>query len=149
MKQYSYKLWKWADPPLKLWMDKQRKKNNGFICELLDIVGSPITESYRNKCEFTIGIDDETKLPTVGFRLSSYDKGCIGVAPVQNLNHIPEQMKAAVQRFQIFIRKSKYTVFSPEDHSGYFRQLVIRVSNFTEELMLIVGIHPQVIMFYR
>lgn len=132
-------------PSLKTWLDKQKNKYNGYICELLNIIPSPVENGYRNKCEFSIGLDDENHLPTVGFRLTSYDKGSTAVAPVEELNHIPDQMKAAVKAFQIFVRNSKYSVFSPEDHSGYFRQLTIRISNFTRELMLIVGIHPQVI----
>lgn len=132
-------------PSLKTWLDKQKNKYNGYICELLNIIPSPVENGYRNKCEFSIGLDDENHLPTVGFRLTSYDKGSTAVAPVEELNHIPDQMKSAVKAFQIFVRNSKYSVFSPEDHSGYFRQLTIRISNFTRELMLIVGIHPQVI----
>lgn len=50
----------------------------------------------RNKCEFTIGIDEETKKPTVGFRLGCYWAGSVAVAPVQGLKHIPENMKKAV-----------------------------------------------------
>lgn len=51
---------------------------------------------YRNKCEFTVGIDEETNLSTVGFRIGSYVNGTTGVGPIDDLVHIPPQMKTAV-----------------------------------------------------
>jgi tRNA (uracil-5-)-methyltransferase len=48
-------------------------------------VRSPITDGYRNKCEFSVGFHPETKEVTVGFRLSSYKKGNIDVVGVSEL----------------------------------------------------------------
>lgn len=39
------------------------------------------------------------------------------------------------------MRSSELTVFSPEFHTGHFRQLTARSAQNT--LMLIIGIHPQ------
>lgn len=107
------------NPTIKKWFDKQRSKYNNLPCELLDIRYSTQQDgsvskfftssvnvyifSYRNKCEFTAGIDEETSLSTVGFRIGSYAKGTTGVGPVDNLQHIPETMKAAV-KVQILIQ---------------------------------------------
>lgn len=55
-----------------------------------------IVYRYRNKCEFTVGIDEETNLPTVGFRIGSYVNGTTGVGPINDLIHIPQAMKTAV-----------------------------------------------------
>lgn len=48
---------------------------------LEDIVPSPNTEGYRNKCEFSIGVD-EHGLATVGFLMGKYTEGIttIGVS---------------------------------------------------------------------
>lgn len=42
-------------------------------------------------------MDEETKLPTVGFRIGSYVNGITGVGSVENLIHIPESMKIAAK----------------------------------------------------
>ncbi|XP_076265796.1 tRNA (uracil-5-)-methyltransferase homolog A [Rhynchophorus ferrugineus] len=126
---------------LRKWIEKQKEKYNGLPCELMNIRYSEFKDEYRNKCEFTIGVDQETNLPIVGFRIGSYVNGEVEVAPVHNLKHIPNSMKIAVDLFQQFVRSSKLQVFNPELHSGHFRQLCIRIAS--EQLMLIVGIHPQ------
>lgn len=97
--------------------------------------------SYRNKCEFTIGINEENNLPTVGFRIGSYVNGITGVGPIDNLAHIPEAMKKAAKIFENFVRSSDLQVFNPEYHTGHFRQVMMRSAQ--DQLMLVVGIHPQ------
>lgn len=77
-------------------LEAKRKIYGGLSFELLPIEKSPVTEGYRNKCEFTIGIDEETKLPTVGFRLGSYATGTVAVGPIQSLIHISDKTKKAV-----------------------------------------------------
>lgn len=37
------------------WINEQKKKHNGLLCELQKIVHTDKIEGYRNKCEFTIG----------------------------------------------------------------------------------------------
>lgn len=53
------------------WIESQQNDNDGMCCPILDILPSPITDHYRNKCEFTIGLDING-LKTVGFRLKRY-----------------------------------------------------------------------------
>ncbi|XP_049817346.1 tRNA (uracil-5-)-methyltransferase homolog A isoform X2 [Aethina tumida] len=126
---------------LRSWLDKQKKKHGGLPCELLEIRSGEPIDGYRNKCEFSVGTDEETNLPTVGFKIGAYVNGVTGVGPVDNLKHIPESMKIAVKVFQEFVRKSDLQVFNPELHTGHFRQLAARSA--PEQLMLVVGIHPQ------
>ncbi|XP_026327285.1 tRNA (uracil-5-)-methyltransferase homolog A [Hyposmocoma kahamanoa] len=140
--KFDNEIWKIA----KQWRSKieeQRKVHNGLSFQLLPIQKSPVTEGYRNKCEFTVGIDEETKFPTVGFRLGSYATGTVAVGPIQSLIHISENTKKAVLLFQDFVRKSSMAPFSPADYSGYWRYLTVRHSNHTGDIMLIVAIHPQ------
>ena len=40
-------------------------------CAVDGIKASPVTEAYRNKNEYTVGLDAEGK-PTVGFRVGTY-----------------------------------------------------------------------------
>ncbi|KAJ8972630.1 hypothetical protein NQ314_000086 [Rhamnusium bicolor] len=135
------------NPELQKWIDKQKCVYE-LPCELADTRYAEQSDGYRNKCEFSIGIDEETNLPTVGFRVGSYVKGTVSVGPVESLIHIPESMKIAVKVtyknegvFQDYVRVSDLKVFSPEFQTGHFRQLMARSA--PDQLMLVVGIHPQ------
>ncbi|XP_026739133.1 tRNA (uracil-5-)-methyltransferase homolog A [Trichoplusia ni] len=140
--KFDNEIWK-IDKSRRNEIESKRKLHQGLSFELKPIEKSPVTEGYRNKCEFTVGIDDETKLPTVGFRLGSYVTGTVGVGPIQAMIHISEQTKKAVLLFQDFVRKSSLAPFSPADYSGYWRYLTVRDSTSTGEVMLIVVMHPQ------
>ncbi|XP_059052002.1 tRNA (uracil-5-)-methyltransferase homolog A [Achroia grisella] len=124
-------------------LEAKRKLYNGLSFELMGIRKSPVTEGYRNKCEFTVGVDEETNLPTVGFRLGGYVTGTVAVAPIQSLYHISEGTKKAVLLFEDFVRKSDLPPFSPADYSGYWRYLTVRHSMSTGDIMLIVYLHLQ------
>lgn len=119
-----------------------KQELNGLPCIWHGFKASPRTEMYRNKNEFAIGNNaDGEKL--VGFRLGSYIDGTVEVAPINDLPHVPQRTKEAVESFQLYIRSSKYAVFSPEFYTGQFRQLAVRLSESTGELMLIVGLHTK------
>ncbi|XP_026499811.2 tRNA (uracil-5-)-methyltransferase homolog A [Vanessa tameamea] len=140
--KFDNEVWK-VDKGRRREIESNRKLHKGLSFELIPIEKSPITEGYRNKCEFTVGIDDETQKPTVGFRLGSYVTGTVGVAPIMGLNHISEKTKKAVLLFQEFVRKSSMAPFSPADFSGYWRYLTVRESSYSGEIMLIIAMHPQ------
>ncbi|GLH03369.1 Uncharacterized protein GBIM_09287 [Gryllus bimaculatus] len=130
------------NPQLKSWLNCQREKYDGLPCVLHDIRPSPKLTEYRNKCEFTVGINEETKERTVGFRIGSYMDGSAGVAPVDKLDIVPVRMKAAAKIFEQFVQASPLGVFCPETHEGVWRQLMARLST-SGALMLVIGIHPQ------
>lgn len=113
-----------------------------LICELRQIIGSPLTEGYRNKCEFTIGKTVEGEI-MVGNRLSSYASGCTSVASIEDLKMPTEKMKLAVKLLRDFIIQSGYQPFNTETYGGIFRNLTIRQNRKDDGLMLIIGIHPQ------
>uniref|UniRef100_A0A2A4IVR4 tRNA (uracil(54)-C(5))-methyltransferase n=1 Tax=Heliothis virescens TaxID=7102 RepID=A0A2A4IVR4_HELVI len=140
--RFDNEIWK-IDKNRRQEIQSKQRQYGGLSFELRPIERSPVTEGYRNKCEFTVGIDEESKLPTVGFRLGSYVTGTVGVGPIQGMIHISEQTKKAVLLFQEFVRQSKLAPFSPADYSGYWRYLTVRDSTSTGEVMLIVVMHPQ------
>ncbi|CAD7080390.1 unnamed protein product [Hermetia illucens] len=111
-----------------------------FPCEFLGVKASPKIDGYRNKSEFAIGKNAQGDI-VVGFRLGSYVDGCVEVGPIQDLPHIPEKMKKAAKVFEEFVGKSKFQVYKPENHSGHFKQLGVRTSEASDEIMLIVGIY--------
>lgn len=121
------------------------EKKTGVPCVWHGIKEAPKINGYRNKCEFAVGMnaDDE---PTVGFRLGSYSDGSIEVASVQDLPHIPDQTKLAVQLYEAYIKSSKYKVFNMQMYTGQFRQFTVRLSESTGEIMVIAGIHTSEIL---
>lgn len=104
------------------------------------VLGSPQIDGYRNKNEFTVGKNANGEI-VVGFRLGSYADGSVEVAEVETLPHIPKSAKWAAKTFQEFVRNSKFKPFNPEANAGHFRQLMVRTSSHTNELMLVPGIY--------
>lgn len=124
------------------WLNYQKDRYQGLPCELLPILSTDKITEYRNKCEFTVGRNNEEDKVVIGFRLSSYAAGSTAVGPIDNLCHIPSKMKVVVKVLEEFMKDSKLKPFQPVDHSGYWRQVTVRAT-LGDDLMVIVGIHPQ------
>ncbi|XP_015605204.1 tRNA (uracil-5-)-methyltransferase homolog A [Cephus cinctus] len=124
------------------WIDLQQSVHHGLLCELQEIRSAELIKGYRNKCEFTIGKNIEGTETIIGFRISSYAAGSTAVGPIQDLCHIPQRMKSAIMICEEFIKKSKYDVFNPVDHRGYWKQVTARTTR-CDHLMLIIGMNPQ------
>lgn len=90
------------------------------------IKASPITEGYRNKCEFTIGMDTEGQ-PTVGFLLGGYREGIVAVANAQDTLHVPSVLKAIANHLQEHVRTSGMPVFDRTRKEGFWRLALARV----------------------
>ncbi|XP_063226256.1 tRNA (uracil-5-)-methyltransferase homolog B-like [Bacillus rossius redtenbacheri] len=130
------------NPQLAGWVEQQKEKNDGVPFQLDEIRLSPVIEAYRNKCEFRVGINPDTQERTVGCRLENFRDGTMGVGPAHALKHLPEQMREAVKLFEDYVRKSDYGPFIVEKNEGYWRHLMVRVTN-NGDLMMVVVIHPQ------
>lgn len=61
----------------------------------------------RNKCEFTIGPNEEGKA-TVGFRLSSFMGGSVRVAEPGTCPNVPVEMKSMCVALQNHVRGSQF-----------------------------------------
>lgn len=132
-----------ANSDLADWLKEQREKNDGLPCPLLNIRSSSVINGYRNKCEFSIGLNSETKKVTVGFRLGSYADGSVEVAPLDGMPHVPDRMKDVAKAMENFIELSGYPPFDHVTHKGYWRQITVRLGHATGELLLVAGMHPQ------
>ncbi len=68
------------------WLHKQSKENEGMCCSLNEFVQSPILESYRNKCEFTIGYDstETSKFDYSFFNIFSVIRSCLFHYPLSS-----------------------------------------------------------------
>uniref|UniRef100_A0A0K8UY74 tRNA (Uracil-5-)-methyltransferase A n=1 Tax=Bactrocera latifrons TaxID=174628 RepID=A0A0K8UY74_BACLA len=130
---------------LKKFINKLRNTNHAAKKQLNEfkfdgVKASPQINGYRNKNEFTVGKNALGEV-VVGFRLGSYADGSVEVSEIQDLPHIPDSAKWAAESFQQFIRDSNFLPFNPEDNSGHIRQLMVRTSAHTGEIMLVVGVY--------
>lgn len=95
------------------------------IC-LEPIVPSPVLNGYRNKCEFTVGLDKEG-LPTVGFLLGGFREGILTVENASDTLHTHALAKSIAHRFQEFIRTSPLPFYDRKTKRGFWRLLLVRV----------------------
>ncbi|CAK9815335.1 tRNA (uracil-5-)-methyltransferase homolog A [Anthophora plagiata] len=124
------------------WLNRQKDQHQGLPCELLPILSTDTITEYRNKCEFTVGRGNKEGKVVIGFRLSSYAAGSTAVGPIDNLCHIPKKMKVVAKVLEEFMESTELKPFHPVDHSGYWRQVTVRTT-LSDDLMVIVGMHPQ------
>ena len=101
-----------------------------------EIVPAPQVETYRNKCEFTVGLDAAGVI-TAGFRLGSFSSG-VSVADASECINIPTAAKRACAVFTDFVRASPLAHYDQETHLGVWRQLTVRTSDRTGHVMLTV-----------
>lgn len=88
------------------------------------------------------GLNPETGELTLGFRISTYKEGSYAVGPISHLEFIPDAMRDIVGVFETHFRSSGRKAYNPEDHSGFWRQVLVR-SNLAGEVLAIVAVHPQ------
>lgn len=96
LKRLGHELYK-ANHLLQDHIKEQQKLHDGLPCELLEVRRAENINGYRTKCEFTVGLGAEDKLPIVGFRTGTYANGSLNVVSVDDLLHIPDCMKNAAK----------------------------------------------------
>lgn len=117
--------------------------HKGLCCVIDDVVASPKVLQYRNKCEFSIGYDADGK-PCVGFRIGTYKSGSVSIAEPSLCNNVPESMVYITQQMQHFIENSKFKCYDRESQDGVWRSLLVRWSDRTQDLMVMVQVKPVV-----
>ncbi|TRY68241.1 hypothetical protein TCAL_07467 [Tigriopus californicus] len=100
------------------------------------VLRSPVTAGYRNKCEFTVGSNPETKEILVGFRLGKYKAGIINVATVDDIPIVSDEMKQVARMFQDFVTKTGLPPYNICSQEGYWKHITVR-SNRKNEVMVI------------
>lgn len=100
---------------------KEAKGDNELSwVEYLPIIASPEPIGYRNKCEFTFGVDSLDQQPAVGFRVSTFNQGVLVGSP-QDCPNISKPMKMLVSKVNEFIREtSKLKVYDMHAHTGKY-----------------------------
>ncbi|XP_021955567.1 tRNA (uracil-5-)-methyltransferase homolog A [Folsomia candida] len=117
---------------------RDKYKESKRICPVDEIKPSPVTENYRNKCEFSIGYHPQTNEKMVGFRVSSYKAGSVAIGPISHLIHLPKNMVKVALAFQDYIRGSSLKPFDPENHEGCWKNLTVRTSTNGQVLIILL-----------
>ncbi|DBA03162.1 TPA: hypothetical protein N0F65_003882 [Lagenidium giganteum] len=115
--------------------------HKGLCCPMDSIHRSPVTEGYRNKCEFSIGYDENGK-PCIGFRLGLYRDGSIVVSRPDQCVNVSTVMKNVCDAVQALIEKSGAPVYDLKAHAGFWRLLTVRHSERTNDLMIMLVVKP-------
>lgn len=138
LKKLANDVWKW-NHLMRPYIEQQTKKYDGLPCKLLPITGSANIDGYRNKCEFTIGSNEQGE-KVIGFRVGTYSSGSIEVEAPDDLKILSERMKKVVKVMEVFVRESNLKAFNPENHTGHFRQLTVRTTKATDEIMVLMAV---------
>lgn len=103
------------------------------------IVSAP--SPLRNKWELTFGFKvlsedpDAIRVPAVGFKPSGWAGG---VAFSEKLEIVSPELAGLVDVFDKFLLDCPLLPYDPRAHTGFWRQVTIRISQRTRECMLII-----------
>ena len=98
--------------------------SGGLPCEYEGIIPSPVVEGYRNKCEFSIGLDREGNR-VVGFQLGSYREGLLAIAKPTGCRNISPAALAFAALLQEVVGASSLPVWDKKDNKGFWRLLTV------------------------
>jgi 23S rRNA (uracil1939-C5)-methyltransferase len=105
----------------------------GFTSEPIAVVGLEDPWRYRNKVEFSFGeVGGEVVL---GYHSAG---SFVRIVPIADCLLVPESMQAPVAVVQDLAHATGLPAYNPKRHSGVFRQVVVRYSHLTQQLLLII-----------
>lgn len=118
--------------------------HKGLCCPTDSIHPSPSTEGYRNKCEFSIGLD-AAGAPCVGFRLGLFRDGVVTIGRPDDCVNVSHTMKAVCTVMQQLLDTTTadaFPVYDVTTQAGVWRMLTVRESERTGGLMVVVQVKP-------
>ncbi|CAP35435.2 Protein CBG17893 [Caenorhabditis briggsae] len=114
-------------------------KQTEFRKRLQQILPSPKTTGYRNKCEFTIGHDLNTDI-CIGFVGGRFAENRHFVIPPLNVDIVSPQMMSIVGDAHEFVKETELAPFDEFERKGFWRLLTVR--EFGGDVMLIFTVFP-------
>ncbi|XP_050420120.1 tRNA (uracil-5-)-methyltransferase homolog B-like isoform X2 [Adelges cooleyi] len=119
-------------PPLAEWCaSRKRLLNSDLAFELSSIIPSKKIDRYRNKCEWSVGINPECGSVAVGPRVKDSMDGIHYVGPPDCLRNLPIPMITLAKKFEEFVKNY------PEDWK-IWRNMIIRMNELGEVMVSIV-----------
>jgi tRNA (uracil-5-)-methyltransferase len=101
---------------------------------------------YRNKAEFTIGASYDFKgMARVGFNKGNMAKGVVFVETAEDCPIVSKVSLELARILEEYIQTSGVEAYNKLDHVGFWRNLVVRQSNSTKEVLInVVGASPSI-----
>ncbi|TYZ59840.1 hypothetical protein PybrP1_005476 [[Pythium] brassicae (nom. inval.)] len=115
--------------------------HKGLCCPTDSIHPSPVTDGYRNKCEFSVGLD-AAGAPCVGFRLGLFRDGVVTIGRPDDCVNVSRTMKAVCSAMQQLLDAAEFPVYDVTTQAGVWRMLTVRESERTGGLMVVVQVKP-------
>ena len=101
--------------------------SSGIFASLKSIIPSPIQDGYRNKCEFTIGVDANGQ-PACGFVKGRLASGAMCVGTAENAPHVSVLGKRAAAQATSWLQEkdTPFPAFDNASKTGMLRQVMVR-----------------------
>ena len=108
-------------------------EKNGLSFDIENIYGSPITESYRNKMEFTFGDEEKDGPLALGMhkKNSFYD-----IVTLDDCRIVDPDFNVLLQAILKYFKEKGETYFHKIRHEGFLRHLVMRRSVKTGDILI-------------
>eukprot|EP00002_Diphylleia_rotans_P022855 TRINITY_DN448_c0_g1_i4.p1 TRINITY_DN448_c0_g1~~TRINITY_DN448_c0_g1_i4.p1 ORF type:complete len:514 (-),score=106.65 TRINITY_DN448_c0_g1_i4:204-1745(-) len=126
-----------SDPQHKKVLAGWKMTEKGLCCPFEGIKPSPIQNYYRNKSEFTIGLNASGQ-PAVGFQLGNFRDGVIVIGEPDECLNVSVEAKAISQSLTSYLRGSGLACFNKINHEGFWRIMTVRQGFRTGEVMAII-----------
>ena len=111
----------------------------------LPIESSPQTLGYRNKIEFSFGKYISLKeWRNEQFNVGFHKQGEFSrVEDYPNCMLIDENSNKIYKKIREFCKSTGFEAFDQKMVTGFFRHLVMRMTHHTDEIMIILSVHPK------
>lgn len=108
-------------------------EKNGLSFDIENIYGSPITEGYRNKMEFTFGDEEKDGPLALGMhkKNSFYD-----IVTLDDCRIVDPDFNVLLQAILKYFKEKGETYFHKIRHKGFLRHLVMRRSVKTGDILI-------------
>ena len=108
-------------------------EKNGLSFDIENIYGSPITEGYRNKMEFTFGDEEKDGPLALGMhkKNSFYD-----IVTLEDCRIVDPDFNVLLQTILKYFKEKGETYFHKIRHEGFLRHLVMRRSVKTGDILI-------------
>ncbi|KAJ8504595.1 hypothetical protein OPV22_005481 [Ensete ventricosum] len=120
-----------ASVALPEWITKSREIG-GLPCKFEGILESPLTNGYRNKCEFSVGVSLKGK-PTVGFMVGNFREGITAIEEPINCPNVSRISSEYALIFQEFLSSSVFPIWNRLENKGFWRQFTVREGRKTSQ----------------
>lgn len=109
---------------------------NSFPLSILPVLPSPVTTAYRNKVEFTIGLNENGE-PEVGFTNGNMASQTLRVDNAEGCVNISEASKEIARRVKAIVINSGLPTFDVLTNQGIWKSVIYKETTLGETMLII------------